>query len=231
MFHVKHRYDGVMPNPERPSDKEIAALEGVVDWLGVEWGETQSTQLHHFASWLSTEGVTIGGIGPGESDRIWDRHVLDSLVFAKDAGSGGRLLDVGSGVGLPGIPLAIALPTWQVVLVERAGRRVDALERLRRVLGLDYQVLQADVRRHDALYDRIVMRAALTVDVAVTVSPRLLDTGGQMWFGLGRGDDSEALRRWQNDPPVCPPHHVVSLVSTPPGVLDSPAWMLRMSAP
>ena len=67
---------------------------------------------------LATDGVVRGLIGPREPARLWTRHVLNSAAIAELIENGSSVVDIGSGAGLPGIPLAIARPDLQVTLVE-----------------------------------------------------------------------------------------------------------------
>jgi 16S rRNA (guanine527-N7)-methyltransferase len=90
-----------------------------------------------YASLLVTDGVVRGLIGPRESDRIWDRHILNCAVVAPLIPDQARVIDVGSGAGLPGVPLALARPDLSVVLVEPLARRASFLEEVVEALGLD----------------------------------------------------------------------------------------------
>ena len=76
---------------------------------------------------LATDGVTRGLIGPREVARLWERHVLNSAAVAEAVPAGARVVDVGSGAGLPGIPLGLARPDLTVTLVEPMARRVEFL--------------------------------------------------------------------------------------------------------
>jgi 16S rRNA (guanine527-N7)-methyltransferase len=76
---------------------------------------------------LATDGVTRGLIGPREVGRLWERHVLNSAAVAEAVPEGARVVDVGSGAGLPGIPLGLARPDLLVTLVEPMARRVEFL--------------------------------------------------------------------------------------------------------
>jgi 16S rRNA (guanine527-N7)-methyltransferase len=81
-----------------------------------------------FVARLATDGVTRGLIGPREVPRLWERHVLNSAAVAEAVPAGARVVDVGSGAGLPGIPLGLARPDVALTLVEPMARRVEFLE-------------------------------------------------------------------------------------------------------
>ena len=76
---------------------------------------------------LATDGVRRGLIGPREVARLWERHVLNSAAVAEAVPEGARVVDVGSGAGLPGIPLGLARPDLSLTLVEPMARRVEFL--------------------------------------------------------------------------------------------------------
>lgn len=90
-----------------------------------------------FVDMLQTHGVERGLIGPREVDRLWDRHVLNSAVVAEVIPDGATVVDVGSGGGFPGIPLAVARGDLDVTLVEPMARRVEWLHEVVETLGLD----------------------------------------------------------------------------------------------
>jgi len=90
-----------------------------------------------YARLLVTDGVTRGLIGPREAPRIWDRHLLNCAAVAELVPSGARVVDVGSGAGLPGIVLAVARPDVEVVLVEPLARRTVFLDAAVSALDLD----------------------------------------------------------------------------------------------
>jgi 16S rRNA (guanine527-N7)-methyltransferase len=85
---------------------------------------------------LRTDGVQRGLVGPREADRMWDRHLLNCAVIAPALPRAITLVDVGSGAGLPGLPLAIARPDLTVVLLEPLLRRVTFLREAVQRLGL-----------------------------------------------------------------------------------------------
>src|SRR5689334_24405807 len=91
-----------------------------------------------YAELLATDGVVRGLIGPRETDRLWSRHLLNSAVVAEACPPSGLVVDVGSGAGLPGIPLALARPALTVRLVEPLLRRVPFLAEVVEPLGLTH---------------------------------------------------------------------------------------------
>ncbi len=93
-----------------------------------------------YAELLVTDGVVRGLIGPREAPRIWDRHLLNCAALAERIPSGAKVLDVGSGAGLPGLVLAIARPDLEVTLIEPLARRTTFLVEAVEKLGLDSSV-------------------------------------------------------------------------------------------
>jgi len=129
-----------------------------------------------FVARLATDGVTRGLIGPREVPRLWERHMLNSAVVAEAIPQGARVVDVGSGAGLPGVPLGIARPDLELTLVEPMARRVEFLEEVVGALaapaGLRWRVVRGRAE------ERSVAKAVGPVDVvtarAVAPLPRLV---------------------------------------------------------
>lgn len=90
-----------------------------------------------YARLLAGPGIERGLLGPSESARLWDRHLLNSAVVAELVPVGARVADLGSGAGLPGIVLAILLPDSEVTLIEPMERRTSFLAECVAELGLD----------------------------------------------------------------------------------------------
>lgn len=135
MFHVKH----VAPPP---------VAEAV-------FGE-RLPLAQRYADLLASAGVERGLIGPRETDRIWDRHVLNSAALGELVEAGERIADIGSGAGLPGIPLALARPDVVVTLIEPMLRRSEFLVEAVDALGIDVQVVRG--RAEDRAVQREVGR-------------------------------------------------------------------------
>jgi 16S rRNA (guanine527-N7)-methyltransferase len=90
-----------------------------------------------YAGLLVGPGTEQGLIGPRESARVWDRHLMNCAAVAELVPHPCSMIDLGSGAGLPGVVLAMLLPDSDVVLLEPMARRAAFLEECVRVLGLD----------------------------------------------------------------------------------------------
>lgn len=95
-----------------------------------------------YAAWLAGTGVERGLIGPREADRLWSRHLLNCAVIESLMPVGARVVDLGSGAGLPGVPLALARPDLSITLLESMARRVAWLDELVAELGLAVRVVR-----------------------------------------------------------------------------------------
>jgi 16S rRNA (guanine527-N7)-methyltransferase len=89
-----------------------------------------------YAELLADAGVRRGLIGPREVPRLWERHLLNCAVLSEVIDREVSVCDVGSGAGLPGIPLALARPDLEITLLEPLLRRTTFLEEVVRLLGL-----------------------------------------------------------------------------------------------
>jgi 16S rRNA (guanine527-N7)-methyltransferase len=140
-----------------------------------------------FADHLGARGEELGLIGPLELERLWSRHVLNCALVAPLL-SPGRVGDVGSGAGLPGLVLAIARPDVQFVLIEPMERRVDWLLAESAALSLDnVMVLRAraeDLRLEDKL-DQVTARAVSALSKLIPITAHLVRRGGELVFMKG----------------------------------------------
>lgn len=144
-------------------------------------------------------------IGTEDPSEIVVRHVVDSLLFLEviPAGSPLRVLDLGSGAGLPGIPVKIARPEDTIVLVESRARKTAFLREAVRLVGLPgitvhegrAEVMAGDPE-HCGRYDVVVMRAVSPEDWLGTAL-RLTRAGGRVVLSRGKG--AAALEAWLRD--------------------------------
>ncbi|WP_025737874.1 16S rRNA (guanine(527)-N(7))-methyltransferase RsmG [Mycobacterium genavense] len=181
MFHVKH-VDGcdralapnvmaVGPGPSPGAANEI-------------FGHRLETATR-YTEILATTGVERGLLGPREVGRVWERHLLNSAAIAELLDRGERVVDIGSGAGLPGIPLAIARPDLEVALLEPLLRRSEFLKEVVAELGLTVEVVRGraeepGIRTRFGDRDIAVSRAVAALDKLTKWSMPLLRSGGRM---------------------------------------------------
>jgi 16S rRNA (guanine527-N7)-methyltransferase len=141
-------------------------------------------QARQYAELLATDGVTRGLIGPRETERLWDRHLLNCAVVAELLPERGVLVDIGSGAGLPGVVLAMLRPSLEVILLEPLLRRAVFLEECVAKLGLsNATVLRARAEEKAAAHikaDIATARAVAPLDRLVAWAAPLLRPGGEL---------------------------------------------------
>ena len=122
----------------------------------------QSPQARAYVDLLAHQGIDWGLLGPREADRLWERHLLNSAGLAACLPEAGAYVaDIGSGAGLPGIPLALARPDLRIDLVEPMQRRVDFLDLCldRLALADRVRVVRARAEDYHATPDFVTCRA------------------------------------------------------------------------
>ena len=141
-----------------------------------------------YAELLAGAGTVRGLIGPREVPRLWERHLLNCAVVselipqpAAPAGTATTVCDLGSGAGLPGIPLAIRRPDLQVTLLEPLLRRVRFLQEAVTSLGLGNVEVhrgRAEELSGHAVFDVVTSRAVASLDRLAGWSLPLTADGG-----------------------------------------------------
>ncbi|HEY1455412.1 MAG TPA: 16S rRNA (guanine(527)-N(7))-methyltransferase RsmG [Candidatus Dormibacteraeota bacterium] len=152
-------------------------------------------QARRYAHLLATDGVTRGLIGPRETERLWDRHLINCAVVAELLPERGVLVDIGSGAGLPGVVLAMLRPSLRVILLEPLLRRSVFLEECVAELGLsNATVLRARAEEKAAAHieaDVATARAVAPLDRLAGWAVRLLRPGGELLAIKGQSADAE----------------------------------------
>lgn len=183
-----------MSNPERGDvSRETAALPPVPAEAGRLVPAERVEVLHAYAQRLAGDGIVRGLIGPREISRLWDRHVLNCAVLARELPSG-TVADVGSGAGLPGLVVAIARPEQPVTLVEPLLRRTTFLEEVAADLGLtNVEVVRARAEElhGERTFDVVTSRAVAPLDRLTRWCLPLVAAGGAMIAMKGSSAQAE----------------------------------------
>ncbi|HET9873219.1 MAG TPA: 16S rRNA (guanine(527)-N(7))-methyltransferase RsmG [Propionibacteriaceae bacterium] len=155
--------------------------------------------IRDYVDILASRGIERGLLGPRESDRLWERHVLNSVSLNGLIPQGVTVVDIGSGAGLPGIPLGILRPDLQVTLLEPLLRRSAFLSEVVEELNLSNQVEVVRVRAedHHARYDVVTSRALAPLDRLVSWSEPLRASRGQILSlkGASAQDEVDGSRK------------------------------------
>ena len=134
---------------------------------------------------LATDGSTRGFIGPREVPRLWERHILNCAVIEQVIPEGATVIDVGSGAGLPGIPLAIARPDLHITLIEPLLKRYNYLNEVTENLGLDNVTVlrgraeEGPIKKAVAGADVVTSRAVAPLGKLAKWSLPLVRKGGE----------------------------------------------------
>jgi 16S rRNA (guanine527-N7)-methyltransferase len=159
-----------------------------------EFGDSLA-KAERYVELLATDGVTRGLIGPRETSRLWDRHLLNCALAAELVPEQGELVDIGSGAGLPGIVLAMLRPRLHVVLLEPLLRRSVFLEECVSALDLpNATVVRAraeDKAASGIRADVATARAVAPLDRLVGWAAGLLRPGGQLLAIKGQSAAAE----------------------------------------
>ena len=174
MFHVKHE-----------------AWTRSTDRLGVSLSPAQATALEVFEALLAERAVPLGMVAAGDLDNLRDRHILDSIRAAPLLdGNDADVADLGSGAGLPGIPLAIVRPDLRFRLIDVRRRRVAFIELAVETIGLPNVVVeQRSVETVAATFPACLARAFADPGKAWTLAERILRPGGRLLYWAGRRFD------------------------------------------
>ena len=176
---------------------ESVSSEGVSrETLIAKYFPGQEGSIVAFAQFLVGAGIERGLIGPREGERIWDRHIFNSLPVTQLLPNGASLFDIGSGAGLPGIVIALARPDLQVTLIEPLERRVEFLnEAVSAIPDLPFpiQVLRGRAQDVKKSADFVTARAVAPLEKLKKMSWHMVKTGGSLLAMKGESAASEMV--------------------------------------
>ncbi|MEV0582523.1 16S rRNA (guanine(527)-N(7))-methyltransferase RsmG [Nonomuraea sp. NPDC050310] len=195
-------------------------------FTGESWERAET-----YAQFLAGPGVVRGLLGPREIPRIWDRHLLNCAVVGEAVPQDVRVVDIGSGAGLPGLVLAIVRPDITVTLLEPLLRRTVFLEECVETLKLDnVEVLRgrAEELVGEREFDVATARAVAPLGRLLTWSMPLLREGGELIAMKGEraaGELAEAAAELRSTGAAS-----AELISVGHGKVEPPATLVRVVA-
>ena len=184
--------------------------------------------LRAYAELLATDGVVRGLIGPRETGRLWSRHVANCAVLEELVPQGVSVADIGSGAGLPGLPLALVRPDLRVVLVEPLLRRATFLGEAVEALGLAdrVEVLRGRAEEQKLAADVVTARAVAPLErLAGWTLPHVV-VGGVLLALKGEGAAEEVASSQQALEKVGGGQAEVLLCGA--GVVEPPTTVVRV---
>jgi 16S rRNA (guanine527-N7)-methyltransferase len=171
---------------------------------GFELEDQEFARLDTFVTRLLDENTRINLTATRDPDEFWKLHICDSLALLPLIGEQQprTLLDVGSGGGLPGIPLACVCPQLEVTLLDARQKKLDAITRIIEPLGLQNVRVcwaRAEDRAHDPdareHFDAVTIRAVGDLRTAVEYVAGFVRPGGHAWFFHSTRELDETLSR------------------------------------
>jgi 16S rRNA (guanine527-N7)-methyltransferase len=177
MFHVKHE-----------------AWAQRAQEVGASLDPRDLDRLATFVDLIRAHAIPLGMVAPSDGDRLWERHIVDSLRAVPLLRGSTGAADLGSGAGLPGVPLAVALPGCELSLIEHRRQRVGFLEMVLERLNLgNARVVGTKAQRVSAgAFEAVVARAFGPPAATWGASGRLLRPGGRLIYWAGASFDPVA---------------------------------------
>lgn len=178
-----------LPRSGEPAPLLSRGLEG----LGLAVPAAQQQRLLAFVALLDKWNRVFNLTAVRDPAQMVVRHLLDSLVVLPYI-KGPRVLDVGSGAGLPGIPLAIVTPQWRFILLDKQRKKVRFMTQAVIELGLDnVELVQAAVEDYvpAAPMDTVIARAFAPLDRVLQCCGHLCGVGGRLLAMKGRHSPAE----------------------------------------
>jgi 16S rRNA (guanine527-N7)-methyltransferase len=153
--------------------------------LGVSQNpDTVLERLSWFISELQKWNRSINLTSVYEYTECWEKHIQDSLLILPYIYKSERLLDIGSGAGLPAIPIKIACPTISVVSVDKARKKINFQKHCKRNLDLkDFEPVCATINNLEHLensFDVVTARALASLELFIHFGAKYVKTGGRL---------------------------------------------------
>jgi 16S rRNA (guanine527-N7)-methyltransferase len=210
-----------LPLPEAAPLDVPADLRERLGALGVALDDAAVAKLARYLGLLLAANAQMNLTAITDPAEAWSRHALDALTLAPHVPPSARVVDVGSGGGVPAIPLAIARPDARFTLVEATQKKAAFLAATAAALGLANVTVRAE--RAEALaegplrgaFDVVTARAVAKLAALVPLTAAFLPRNGTLLFIKGQRADEELAEA----APALARHRVahVETVATPTG--------------
>jgi 16S rRNA (guanine527-N7)-methyltransferase len=185
-----------------------AAVAEAIAAMGIELESGDAERLRAYLEALRAANERFNLTAVTEPAEMWVRHVQDSLTLVPFLASAEarRVIDVGSGGGLPGMPLAIAMPDARFTLLEATGKKAAFLQETAAALGLaNVRVIQEraevagqDHHAHRAHYDAVVARAVARLNTLAELTVPFAREGGTVLLIKGQQAEAEVAEAKQS---------------------------------
>jgi len=156
-----------------------------IDEMGLVVTDEQQQKMLDYLGLLEKWNKAYNLTAVRDTLQMVTRHLLDSLTVVPYI-KGARILDVGTGAGLPGIPLAILFPNVQFVLLDSSSKKTRFITQAVTALAIDNVTVhngRVEAYRADSLFDQIVSRAFAEISLMVSLSAHLLSPDGE-WLAM-----------------------------------------------
>ncbi len=160
-------------------------LSSGINEMGLVISDEQQQKMLDYLGLLEKWNQTYNLTAVRDPLQMVTRHLLDSLTVVPYI-KGTRILDVGAGPGLPGIPLAILFPEIQFVLLDSSGKKTRFMTQAIAALKIGNVAVhngRVEAYRSEALFDQIVSRAFAEISLMVTLTAHLLHPAGE-WLAM-----------------------------------------------
>ena len=156
-----------------------------------EYFKESRDKTDRYAQILKSWGIERGLIGPKEGDRIWERHIANCIPVTTLIPEGVKVVDIGSGAGLPGIVIALARPDLHLTLIEPLQRRVDFLNEVITLLDLPITVIRGKSESVKKSFEVVTARAVAPLPKLLNISWHLVKNQGALLAMKGESAQSE----------------------------------------